>query len=411
MKHFLEPRPYGTPLYHHVIVDRPDEFGDYPPLPEPETPAPDARHDGFTGELMARFCEVLAETGMVTQAARAVGKTRDTVYQHRRRNPLFAAAWAGALSHARTRLADALLERSLNGSIDYIYRDGELVGERRYYDNRLAYSMLRRLDKEAAAEPPAVAAALADTQPCHPTKADYRTALKALRTGSEEDLCAALAIFGPDGSAQGDKTDKTDNPPNGENEGNGFAGAGERVWEGEYGWRTNFPPPPGFDGDEEGHWSDEHYERDCTDEENEIMDARREAELAAYRAEEEAERAAFFAAATSLLQPGKQQEDVSGEQGGDEDGDRLVHPLAADSQVQHADGDEQQVEEEVLRLGQPSVQLPLANDAPHHGGDRDAEGRGSFAPVTGLEISGSCGGTSGRSRGQPSRAGGGKFAV
>lgn len=295
MEQVPEPLPGAVPLHQQIVIDRADDDGNSSSHPD-TVPAIvfDERHDAFTGELMARFCEVLAETGMVTQAARAVGKHRDTVYQHRRRNPLFAAAWAGALSHARTRLADALLERSLNGSIDYLYRDGDLVGERRYYDNRLAYSMLRRLDREAEVEPPAVTRALAEQPPRVPTKADYRTALKALRTGSEEDLCAALAIFG------NRETDKPDNPPDPQADGVGFAENGasaERVWEEKGCWWTNFPPPADFTGEAEGHWADPDYRRECTDAETAVLDNRREAELADARAEEEAERDAFFAPA------------------------------------------------------------------------------------------------------------------
>ena len=346
MNHFTEQLPGTVPLYHHVIADPADL----------STTLAEERHDAFTGELMARFCEVLAETGMVTQAARAIGKHRDTVYQHRRRNPLFAAAWAGALSHARTRLADALLERSLNGSIDYLYRDGDLVGERRYYDNRLAYSMLRRLDKEAAAEPPAVTRALAEQQPRVPTKADYRTALKALRTGSEEDLCAALAIFGDH------ETDKPDNPPDPESDAVGFAENGapaSRVWQEDGCWWTNFSPPPGFDGNEQGHWADADYQRECTDEEAAVLDARREAELASTRAAEDAERDAFFAPAPPL-QPGEQQEHVGGEQREDDQRDRLVHPLAPHREPEQAQADEQQVEQQVLGPEQLHARAPLA---------------------------------------------------
>src|ERR1051325_9433606 len=64
----------------------------------------------FTPELMARFCEVLSETGRVTVACRAVGKHRDTIYAHRHTNPLFAIALEGARADARQRLADGLLE-------------------------------------------------------------------------------------------------------------------------------------------------------------------------------------------------------------------------------------------------------------------------------------------------------------
>ncbi len=32
-------------------------------------------------------------------------------------------------------------------------------------------------------------------------------------------------------------------------------------------WRTDFPPPAGFDGDEKGDWEDEGYSRSLTDDE------------------------------------------------------------------------------------------------------------------------------------------------
>lgn len=253
------------------------------------------RRDAFTGEMMARFCEVLAETGIVTEACRAVGISRDTAYAHRRRNPLFAAAWAAALSHARNRLADALLARSIEGSVDYIYRDGELVGERRYIDNRLAYSMLRRLDKQAEAVPAPVAAELSRPKPT-PAKPDWDLALKALRTGSEEDLCAALALFDPESDSE---SDKTDNPPDPAFELVGFDPAAafgtKRVWEDEdENWWTNFPPPADFFGEERGRWDEADYERECTPEECEALDDARDAALAELRKAEESERDSFF---------------------------------------------------------------------------------------------------------------------
>ena len=360
------------------------------------------RHDGLTAEQMARFCEVLAEKGTVTLAAEVIGKSRDTVYQHRRRNPLFAAAWFAALSHARDRLADHLLERAIEGSIDYIYRDGEVVGERHHMDNRLAYAMLRRLDKQAEADPQPVATELARQRGRvqQPAKPDFGIALKALRTGSEEDLCAALAVWGPDAG----KTDKTDNPPNPQTDTVRFDDSEpfgtSRIWEGDYGeWRTNCPPPPGFDGDEEGAWHEDDYHRSCTAEELAVLDQVRERQLAGQRAAEEAERAAFFAQlraeleepASLPVEAGEQQEDVGREQGEDGQGDDLVHPFAAHQQPDHAEADEDEVEGQILRPGEPSVELPLPNDAPADRGDGDAEGGWRLSPS-----SGSLAGTSGR---------------
>jgi hypothetical protein len=235
----------------------------------------------FTPELKARFCEVLAEKGIITAACRAVGKHRDTIYEHLRTDPLFAAACDASRFHARHRLADRLMEDSIEGSVDHFYRDGVLVGERRYTDNRLAYAMLRRLDK--LAEQPRETAARG-------RRFDPKLALKALRTGSEEDLAAALAAI---------ESDTSDNPPFDEDfdeEMSDSIFATDRVSEEEPGvWWTNFPPPPGFDGEERGHWSDPDYFRECTAEECALLAAAREASLAEYKAEEEAERDTFFA--------------------------------------------------------------------------------------------------------------------
>lgn len=114
----------------------------------PEAPEKDPLSP-FSPALMARFCEELAECGMVHRAAKAVGFSRNTLYKHRRNNPSFAAAWDAALHHARQRLADHLLERAIEGSFAFTYQNGELVGHRHYLDSRLGYAMLCRLDRAA----------------------------------------------------------------------------------------------------------------------------------------------------------------------------------------------------------------------------------------------------------------------
>jgi len=248
------------------------------PAPIKLTPGDNAP---FTPELKARFCEALAEKGVVAAACRAVGKHRDTIYEHLRTDPLFAAACDASRFHARHRLADRLMEDSIEGSVDHFYRDGVLVGERRYTDNRLAYAMLRRLDK------------LADEtrEPASASRRgfDPRLALKALRTGSPRDLAAALATI---------ESDTSDNPPFEQDSGQELSDSvfgTDRVSEEEPGvWWTNFPPPRNFDGEQRGHWSDEDYLRQCTAEECALLAAAREASLAEYKAQEDAERDAFF---------------------------------------------------------------------------------------------------------------------
>ena len=74
-----------------------------------------------------------------------------------------------------------------------------------------------------------------------------------------------------------------------------------RCWwdEGDECWMTDFPPPPGFTGDESRPYDepddDEPYERACTAEEAAILDTDRAADHAAQRAEDETLRDGWFA--------------------------------------------------------------------------------------------------------------------
>src|SRR3954471_8549665 len=117
--------------------------------PQPLALIPHVRHDGWTGEKIATFCETLAETAVVAEACEAARMGISGAYAARRRNPVFSAAWDAALSIARERLADTLLARSMEGNIEQLYRDGEIVGERHLLDNRLGLAILRRLDRLA----------------------------------------------------------------------------------------------------------------------------------------------------------------------------------------------------------------------------------------------------------------------
>ena len=57
---------------------------------EPNTALPAIRHDGWTGEAIAKLLETLAETGIVLEACDAAHKSSTAAYALRRRDPLFA---------------------------------------------------------------------------------------------------------------------------------------------------------------------------------------------------------------------------------------------------------------------------------------------------------------------------------
>jgi hypothetical protein len=112
------------------------------------TPVPRAkdRADGWTPEKQADFIEALSETGTVTAAAAKVGMGTTSAY-NLRKSPgaaSFAEAWDAAQRTGFARLQDIAMDRAINGvSVPHYYK-GELVGEGRWYDNRLLMFMMRQ---------------------------------------------------------------------------------------------------------------------------------------------------------------------------------------------------------------------------------------------------------------------------
>jgi len=263
-------------------------------VPEPEPvpdPTPATRHDGWTPERVATFLETLAATGLVTDSARAAGMHRDSAYDLRARDRVFAAAWRAAQVKARRLLADGLLERSITGTVEQYFRDGQLVGERRHYESWLGLAVLKRLDR------------LADEDRADDTLAgriarDWQAAIEALRTGGTgavEEPALSLSQEPALSLSKGDKPDKPDtpHPPPGYD-------PWDNIWhDEERGWLTHFPPPADFTGYESREWNGwDLYTRTCTPEEVTLLETHAEAIegqiQADLAAEAQAERDNFF---------------------------------------------------------------------------------------------------------------------
>jgi hypothetical protein len=333
------------------------------------------RHDGFTPDRQRLFLDILSVCGVVADAARAAGVCRDTVYAFRNRPEAraFSLAWDAALLLARARMSDELMSRSLNGCIDRLYRNGELVAERHRHDNRLAMAVLARLDRQAEGLGEGAAVArmigqdwerflgivergggeaavyLAERAPAVP-KPEDRSEIE-----STSALIERLEIIALRDSGRAAEIETADLDPEAMDKWtdlqwlradlSGFLDAlPEDAWPDSaldrlhdrnlYGacrtrrvylarhpdrvapdiplgsvwfdkewdeWRTDFPPPPGFDGDEEGCFGGDDYSRALSDEEELAAEAMAEAErqeeaeeLAAYTAEAEAARDLHF---------------------------------------------------------------------------------------------------------------------
>src|SRR3546814_4483017 len=89
------------------------------------------RADGWTADAQRRFIEALADSGSVTHAARAAGKSTASCYRLRRAAGAedFAAAWDSAVDEASKRLIDIPFDRAGNGT-DRIELDGDGPGVR-----------------------------------------------------------------------------------------------------------------------------------------------------------------------------------------------------------------------------------------------------------------------------------------
>lgn len=106
------------------------------------------RHDGWTPARQATFLEALAATHSVAKAARAAGMSRQSAYALRAKlkGEPFDLAWHAALRCRFDALAEAAMERALNGvEVPHFYK-GEMVGTSRRYDERLTVALLMMRD-------------------------------------------------------------------------------------------------------------------------------------------------------------------------------------------------------------------------------------------------------------------------
>jgi hypothetical protein len=118
-----------------------------------ELPESRNRRAGWGAERQRYFLATLAETGSVHLAAEAARLSARSAYKLRTRSPAFAAAWDTALQLAVGRLSAIVFDRAINGRIEQIYCDGDLVGERRVPNDKLLTWLLARLDPKRFALP------------------------------------------------------------------------------------------------------------------------------------------------------------------------------------------------------------------------------------------------------------------
>lgn len=303
-------------------------------------PAPGSYH--WTPKLQREFLEAFATNGSVKISAAQVGMSPSAVYQLKQRpeGAAFRLGCAAATLIARGRLVDELLDRAIWGheEMTTIMREEDRSFARRHRtDARLGLAMLARLDRmvetraregeemlaqivagdwpgflslfdaaEAArnaAEAPAVDMPEGDTDAAPATDAlTGMSAALALWLAGRDNRANPLASLwrgtaianevarisadsdaGPQGAEQAEPTPEEE-------------AAAMTVWYDEERdeWRTNFPPPDGFVGEEEGEFGDEAYERTLDIDEEAAWQAARSAAFAPLRRAGEIARRAWF---------------------------------------------------------------------------------------------------------------------
>lgn len=117
--------------------------------PDPCSPAlshnPAADEPGrWTPSRQAEFLRQLVATKSVSDAATAVGMSRQSAYRLRARlkGQPFDIAWEAAFQHCYDDLAQAALERAMHGVEVPVFHAGAQIGSFRKYDERLTCFLL-----------------------------------------------------------------------------------------------------------------------------------------------------------------------------------------------------------------------------------------------------------------------------
>jgi hypothetical protein len=140
--------------------------------PPPEVPQFDIaptrnKRSGWTAERQRKFIEHLSLSGAVGESAAFVGISSRSAYRlHDKAGAeSFARAWDAALSLSVTRLVAIAFDRALHGRSERIYKDGELVMERKIPSDYLLTWLISRLDPLQFGSPHAKAFAAATGDP------------------------------------------------------------------------------------------------------------------------------------------------------------------------------------------------------------------------------------------------------
>ena len=255
------------------------------------------------------FLEQLATTGNISETAKSVAMSAQAAHAFRNRavGAVFKLGWDAAILLARKRLEGDFLERALAGQEEIYEREPDTGKVRRIRsDNRLSMGMLHRLDKMATGKSDVPA----DTAMALIVSQDFESFLDLIeRDGGRAE--AMLFLKTRDGGLVPMVNVTREELLNNYQLAQNPAGFGKEddeevepeaaaskmsVWfcdeVGDF--RTDFPPPDNFDGEEEERFGDHGYERSLTGEEERIQLTAQAADLRPLRDAAEEARQRWF---------------------------------------------------------------------------------------------------------------------
>jgi hypothetical protein len=246
------------------------------------------RVDGFTPEKQRAYVEAYADTGVARHAAALVGISEQSVARLRRRPEArgFDLACEAAQRIGARRVLSVAVERAIEGTIKRHYYHGELKSEERVYDNKLLAFLIGKLGP-----------ALEPREDSLAVEANWEPWVGAIERGEPPPVLADAAASPADADAEPDPDAVLDIPY-----------TGTELWDEDGETWTSYPPPAGFEGEEEGEYGEADYKRRLTDAEEAVIAADGARTKERERARACADRDRYFGFESGLKSPSREAE-------------------------------------------------------------------------------------------------------
>ena len=151
------------------------------------------RRNSITPARQRAFVAALAVSGIVTDAARAIGASREALYKLRNRPGAeeFRAAWDAAIDRGVARLEDTALARAIVGEERMVVSRGQVLGTEMRHNENLVMFFLRNRRPERYGN----SVREHDLKPGHPAYERIRKEVLAEDEADEQEVLDSIDRF------------------------------------------------------------------------------------------------------------------------------------------------------------------------------------------------------------------------